>query len=35
VIARGGRLWVRVCAQVYNDAEDVAALAQALEEAPR
>jgi isopenicillin-N epimerase len=35
VIARSGRLWVRVCAQVYNDADDVAALAQALEEAPR
>ena len=35
VIARAGALWVRVCAQVYNDADDIAALARALEEAPR
>jgi isopenicillin-N epimerase len=32
VLARGGRLWARVSAQVYNDDEDIERLAQALDE---
>jgi isopenicillin-N epimerase len=35
VIARGDRLWVRVCAQVYNDDDDIEQLGRAIEEAPR
>jgi isopenicillin-N epimerase len=30
VIARGGRLWVRVCAQVYNDEDDIRRLGDAI-----
>ena len=33
ILARGGRLWVRVSAQVYNDDEDIERLATALDEA--
>lgn len=35
VIARSSRLWVRVCAQVYNDDSDVEQLARAIDEAPQ
>jgi selenocysteine lyase/cysteine desulfurase len=31
---RGGRLWVRVSAQIYNDLEDIDRLGQAVERRP-